>query len=393
MSRSPFAEINREILMWARTTSGLDVPDAARKVGTTAESLDGWESGKSYPTVKQLRKLAKAYLRPIGLFFLPELPKDPESIKDFRKIHDVPQEEMSSALRFEIRLAWARRDEAIELARDLGEKIRTIDYRVSLKDNPNQVANKLRGLLAISINEQTKWRTKNEAFSSWRNAIENLGILVFQTGLLVNLIVDTAEARGFSISKQPFPVIVVNGKDHPTARCFTLIHELTHILMHDSGLCDLHNPLSPTSDIDRVEVFCNYVAGAVLVPANTLLGDEIVQKHGADPEWNDEELGSLSKRFWVSSEVILRRLLILKRTTQMYYQRWRNEKKDQYPGPSEEEGEMRIPTATRVTIRNGKLFPRLVLRSLANDLITTYEASDILGAAPDRLVDVQYAIY
>ncbi|MFZ2146891.1 MAG: XRE family transcriptional regulator [Sedimentisphaerales bacterium] len=393
MSRSPFAEINREILMWARQTSGLEVPDAARKVGTTPENLKEWESGKSYPTVKQLRKLAKAYLRPIGLFFLPELPKDLESIKDFRKIHDVPQEEMSSALRFEIRLAWARRDEAIELARDLGEKIRTIDYRVSLKDNPNQVANKLRGLLAISINEQTKWRTKNEAFSSWRNAIENLGILVFQTGLLRNLIVDTAEARGFSISKQPFPVIVVNGKDHPTARCFTLIHELTHILMHDSGLCDLHNPLSPTSDIDRVEVFCNYVAGAVVVPANTLLGDEIVQKHGADPEWNDEELGSLSKRFWVSSEVILRRLLILKQTTQMNYQRWRNEKKDQYPGPSEKEGEMRIPTATRVTIRNGKLFPKLVLRSLANDLITTYEASDILGAAPDRLVDVQYAIY
>ena len=140
-------------------------------------------------------------------------------------------------------------------------------------------------------------------------------------------------------------------------------------------------------------MFCNYVAGAVLVPAATLLGDELVLEHGTDPEWSDEDLGSLSRRFWVSSEVILRRLLILKRTTQEHYQRWRNERVDQYPGPSEEEGEIRIPTATRVTIRNGKLFPRLVLRSLGNDLITTYEASDILGAAPDRLMDVQNAVY
>jgi Zn-dependent peptidase ImmA (M78 family) len=119
-------------------------------------------------------------------------------------------------------------------------------------------------------------------------------------------------------------------------------------------------------------------------------------KHGANPEWNDFELSNLSRRFWVSSEVILRRLLILKRTTPEYYQHWRDEKEDQYPGPSEAEEkrrEMKIPTATRVTIRNGKLFPRLVLRSLENDLITKYEASDILNAAPDRLMDVQYMVY
>jgi Zn-dependent peptidase ImmA (M78 family)/DNA-binding XRE family transcriptional regulator len=395
MSRSPFAEINRAILLWARETAGLEIPDAANKVGTTPESIEEWESeaGKSYPTVKQLRKLAKAYLRPIGLFFLPELPEDPESIKDFRRIHNAHKEEMSSALRFEIRLSWKRRDEAIELARDLGEELRSIDYHVSLQDDSDQVANKLRNILAIPVKEQTGWRTKNEAFSAWRGAIERLGVLVFQTGVLRNLIVNPAEARGFSISEQPFPVIVVNGKDHPTARCFTLIHELTHILMHDGGLCDLHNPSSPSSVIDKAEVFCNYVAGAVLVPAGTLLGDELVLKHGTVPEWNDVELGLLSRKFWVSSEVILRRLLILKRTTQEYYQRWHNERKDQYPGPSEEEGEARIPTAIRVTIRNGKLFPKLVLRSLGNDLITTYEASDILGAAPDRLIDIQNAVY
>jgi len=374
----------------------MNTNDAAKKISINPECLEEWESGASYPTIKQLRKLAKAYLRPLGLFFLPELPKDPESIKDFRRIHGIPDEEMSSALRFEIRLAWERRNEAIELAHDLGDELKTIDYQVSLHNDYDRIANKLRDILAISVKDQTRWQTKSEAFSAWRNAIERLGVLIFQTGILRNLIVDPVEARGFSISEQPFPVIVVNGKDHASARCFTLIHELTHILMHDGGLCDLHNTISPSSATDRTEIFCNYVAGAVLVPASNLLGDEIVLKHGANPEWNDFELSNLSRRFWVSSEVILRRLLILKRTTPEYYQHWRDEKEDQYPGPSEAEEkrrEMKIPTATRVTIRNGKLFPRLVLRSLENDLITKYEASDILNAAPDRLMDVQYMVY
>ena len=92
-------------------------------------------------------------------------------------------------------------------------------------------------------------------------------------------------------------MIVVNGSDHPSAKCFTLIHEIAHILMHDGGVCDLHNPFSPASDIDRIEVFCNYVSGSVLVPANALLREEIVRIHGDNPEWDDEELRILSQRF------------------------------------------------------------------------------------------------
>jgi len=331
-------------------------------------------------------------MRPIGLFFLPELPEDPESIKDFRRIPDGFHEEMSSALRFEIRLAWDRRDEALELISDLDEEPTIITDRFSF-DDADQVAAELREILKISVEEQMRWRTKYEAFNSWRQAIEEKGTLVFQTGILRNLIVFPEEARGFSIAKNPYPVIVVNSKDHATAKCFTLIHELTHILLDEGGICDLHNPFRATSEIDQTEVFCNRVAGSTLVPSEALLRTSVVRNHGRRAEWIDDELGTLSRKFWVSWEVILRRLLILRRTTREFYQRWRQEKTDLFPGINGSQGTPRIPTPTRVIIRNGKLFPSLVLRALRNKRITSFEASKILGCGAHKLRDIEGAIF
>ena len=393
MSRSPNVEIDRSILHWARESSGIDVATAAKRAGTTPARIEEWEEeGGSCPTIKQLRKLAKAYMRPIGLFFLPELPEDPESIKDFRKIPDEFQEEMSSALRFEIRLAWDRREEALEMIADLDEEPTIIHDRFSLANDPDKIALKIRKMLGVSTTQQMQWRTKYDAFNAWRQAVEQKGALVFQTGILRNLIVDPKEARGFSIAEQPYPVIVINSKDHPTARCFTLIHELAHILLADGGICDLHNPFRATSHVDRTEVFCNRVAGSTLVPADALLRTNVVQNHGSHADWSDDELEVLAKKFWVSWEVILRRLLILRKTSRVFYQRWRNERNDLFPG-RETSGEVKISTPTRVIIRNGRLFPALVLRALRNRRITSFRAADILGAGADRLRDVETALF
>ncbi len=394
MGISPFAKINNSILQWSRETSGLDVDNAAKRVGVKSKQLQDWEDGLSYPRVKQLRKLAKAYMRPIGFFFLSELPEEPERIKDFRKIPDMLQEEISPALRFEIRLALERRVEALEIATDLGEETKVIGYSIGLRDNAEHVAEKIRNILKITTAIQYKWKTKREAFNFWRSALERLGVLIFQTGVKLNLIVLPQEARGFSISEQPFPVIVVNGKDHPTARCFTLIHEFAHILLHDGGLCDLHNPFTARSEIDRTEVFCNRVAGSVLVPKDNLLDHEVVRNHGSDPVWSDQELSELAQTFWVSWEVILRRLLTFNRTTRDYYQRWREDRNDMFPGSEDRrDTDIRIPMWTRVIIKNGKLFPRLVFRALRNNYLTTFEASEMLDAGPHRLVDIENAVF
>lgn len=386
---SPRVSIDGSTVQWARATAGLDVESAAKKIGVSPERLREWEaSPKAAPTVKQLRKLAHVLHRPIGLFFLPALPEEPESIRDFRRVVGSGARSTSAALRFEIRLARERRQEALELIADLKQQPTEFRDRCSSDDDPDQVAARLRARLRVDLGEQTGWQSKYDGFNSWRAAIERLGVLVFQTGATASLRVDPNEARGFSVAEQPFPVIVVNGGDRPTARSFTLIHELSHLLLRNGGLCDFHHVDVPRSDVDRVEVFCNRVAGAVLVPAEDLLRVDLVRRHGRSATWSDSELSALAHRYWVSWEVVLRRLLMLGHTTKEFYEQWREGRADRYP-EREDSGEPHLKTPIRVVRRHGRLFPSLVLAGYDESVLTAHEAAAYLNAGPQHLDEIR----
>ena len=47
------------------------------------------------------------------------------------------------------------------------------------------------------------------------------------------------EMRGLAVSSDSLPVIVVNATDSPRGQVFTLAHEFIHLLLHQSGLCNL----------------------------------------------------------------------------------------------------------------------------------------------------------
>ena len=57
--------------------------------------------------------------------------------------------------------------------------------------------------------------------------------MVFQTGEIT-----LEEMRGFTIAERRLPVIVLNAKDSPRGRIFTLMHELTHLMLGQDGVCD-----------------------------------------------------------------------------------------------------------------------------------------------------------
>ena len=58
--------------------------------------------------------------------------------------------------------------------------------------------------------------------------------------------------------------------DANAGRVFTLLHEFTHLLLRQGGVCDLVQTAENTPD-SRLEAFCNAVAGAALVPVRALL--------------------------------------------------------------------------------------------------------------------------
>ena len=57
--------------------------------------------------------------------------------------------------------------------------------------------------------------------------------------------------RGFAISDKVAPFIVINDKDARAARSFTLVHELAHIWLDESGVSGAPSPDAPRSPQDR----------------------------------------------------------------------------------------------------------------------------------------------
>lgn len=371
------ALVEKELLIWTRNSAGLTTGSAAKKVGVKKEHLESWENGDKRPTIKQLRKLAKAYKRPIAVFYLPEPPKDFAPLRDFRRFADTEASTLSPELRFEIRRAHDKREIALELYQNLDYEVPQPPPQASLSNEPETLASNIRDLLRITRDKQVKFNDVQEAFNWWQSAIEKSGVMVCQA-------TDTnlSEMRGFSIGELPLPVVVMNNKDSRRGRIFTMLHEFVHIMLRHNGLCDLYEESGLVPEKQRVEVFCNRVAGAILVPKDDLLLEEVVLDKKPGAEWSDNDITKLADRYRVSREVIVRRLLICERITVEFYRR----KKKQYEQEYAELRKLRklrqewFPLPHRIAIINaGSPFIRLVLDSYYNRKITASDLSDFLN--------------
>ena len=92
VSRDPLP-FNPAVLRWARARAGMEVEEVAERIATTVERVAAWEAAdtRRQPTIKQARRLANLYGRPLLEFFartIPDVPRT-ELVPDYR-FHRVP---------------------------------------------------------------------------------------------------------------------------------------------------------------------------------------------------------------------------------------------------------------------------------------------------------------
>ncbi len=366
------AIVKPELLSWARRSAGLDVDQAAKRIRVKPDRLASWERGESRPTVKQLRKLGRVYRRPLAIFYLPEPPLDFHPMHDFRRLPGEVAGVQSPELRYEIRRALNRREIALELYEAALGPVTEFTLRAQLSEDPDRVAERIRTALGVTPEIQAGWKPGYETLNRWRTALEDAGVLVLQmTG------VDVSESRGFSTSETPLPTVVVNIKDSPAARCFTMFHELTHVMLREGGLCDLDDHTLRAPEELQAEIFCNMVAGATLMPRSALLAESTVRAKRGTSEWEHHEIKGLADRYGVSREAMLRRLLVLGRTTAGFYKKMRKEYAKAYEAREPKRGGFAPPHRLAISSA-GPLFVRLVLSNYHQELITASTVSDYL---------------
>ena len=387
------AHVKPEILCWARESAGFSIDQAANKLQVKPDRVQQWEEGTRSPTIIQLKNMGRVYKRPLSVFYLPKAPKDFKVMHDFRRLPGEVAGQYTPMLRMASRIAQQRRQLALELWSILGEEPPKFSLNATLDMNPEDIGGGIRRTLNISFAEQFSWVNANEGFQNWRSKLESVGILIFQARDI-----ERSEMRGFSVARSKLPVITVNAEDSYNGRIFSLFHECAHIMLHESGLCDFEEDYKRPPEEQTVEVFCNRVAAATLIPENRLLNESIVAYQKTKDSWTDGELEQIAKKYCVSREVILRRLLTLGRTTNNFYKEKRHQFLKEYELFRKREKEKARkksggPSPSRMAISNyGKEFVRLVLNTYYQDRITLSDVSDYLGVRVKHLPNIEAVV-
>ena len=144
-------------------------------------------------------------------------------------------------------------------------------------------------------------------FESYRRAVEAKGLLVFQSNGYKGKwqIAKESPILGFSLYDPACPVIVVKKLSAESRQCFTLMHELGHLLLQKTSSIDDEQDLRSHEGMERD---ANAFAGHLLVP-DVFLKSISDFDRPADVSGYDSWLAAQRKGWGVSGEVILLRLL------------------------------------------------------------------------------------
>jgi Zn-dependent peptidase ImmA (M78 family)/transcriptional regulator with XRE-family HTH domain len=378
-----YAHINPEMLKWARNALKLSIPLAAAKICVSPEKLESWENGNDLPSINHLYTISKVYKRPFALFYFSEPPKQFRPLKDFRRF-PTPfkiSENDEYILQKELLLFQRKREMALDLYEQQETPPKSFTLRGSVNDTTPSLANKIIDYFKIDHNKISHLVPGYETLNFWKRLLESNGLLIFQTsGVSLPIM------RGACISSDILPVIIINSYDTENGRIFSLFHELVHIILNEEGISNFR--YHSQESFDPIEVFCNQVSAEVLVPSKLLNNHPIVLYHDQkDYSWTNKELTRLSQLFCVSQEVILRRLLSLGRTSNSFYQEFRENqvlplKKKQTGGNY----------YRNIIAKNGGLFLNLALEGYYQNKISASSLSDYIQMKVSNLSKLEHLL-
>ena len=302
------AYINPQILNWARTRSGLSYPQLGEALKTSAEELAAWEHGDTRPPFDKAQKIARVLCIPFGYLFLSNPPDLTVPIPDLR----TQDERLPLSLDFleVVNDALVKQDWYRDyLQENKGPRLKFVGS-FSSEDDPDEIAADIRRVLGMNLALRRSAKDWGDYLSKLSSRSEEAGILIMRSGVVGNTTrrkLSSREFQGFALTDPFAPVVFVNSEDFKAAQVFTLIHELAHIWIGESAISHF-DPTAPKQPTSAVESLCNRITAESLVPRREF-----------EQAWRNADVEALtarlSRHFWVSSLVILRRAFELDKIT------------------------------------------------------------------------------
>ena len=349
-----YAKVNKETLRFIRDKKQISFDYIERTAKFPESKVTLWEDETSdkLPTINQAKKLALCYRVPFAGFYMNSSDID---VKHLPRI--INKRTMLSAISDDSAVNLAlldlinERDFYAETKETLKELIPTFDLNISDSLPESEWARIIREYFDIKLSDQYKCASKRKFYLYLRDKIERKGIFIqgFQK-------VDVGTLRGVSIVDDSIPIIGINDEDRYPAKSFSVLHELVHIIKRTSSIC---NDMFGSHPWDDEEVFCNAVAGEVLVPRVPLysIANNFTQ-------YTIDDVDVIANKFSVSSEVIARRLYDTGKRGRTWYEQVSAELSQRFHDERE-----KLKAAVKMGLRDG---PR---RNMSREAIDRTSAS------------------
>lgn len=369
------AYIKPELLRWARERANIPLSQLTTKFKKFAQ----WQDGRKRPSFSQAQKVAQALRVPFGYLFLSSPPSEGTPIPDLRTIPASERGSFSVDFIDVLNDAILKQEWYRDFLQSEGAESLPFIGKYSATDNPNRVAADIRQHLGIENGYREKLPTWEAFLSDLIKRVEDLRILVLRAGIVgsnTRRPLSVEEFRGFVITDSLAPLIFINGKDARAAQIFTLVHELAHLWMGQSGI---DNPDLAHRDVerdDRVERLCNHVAAEVLVPEGSFLTDWKSNRSTV------ENVRTLSRQYRVSSLVILRRAFDLRKLGWQEYTTAYRDEIDRFQTRTTKGGG---DYYSNLESRNSRHLIRTVLMEAFEGNLLYRDAASLLGVKVDKL--------
>ena len=370
MMRTNEAFITPSVLEWA-----------IKRAGVSAESIhkkaEQWVSGKARPTFKQAVDIAKTLQIPFGYLWLKEPPKEQEIIPDLRTIGNGGLAQIPLELKTVVNDVKQKQEWFKEYAKTNGILKCEAIGRFKGSDDTQEIADDVTARLEIQ-DLVGSGCDKDQMLKNLIEKIEKLGILVMRNSILrgntkKKLNLDTF--RGFAIFDEFAPLIFINTNDSKAGQIFTLMHEVAHLWIGQSGISD-----SDIRENNKIELACNEIAAKILMPKTK------IQK--AFREFDDDRwLECIADRFSVSTLAVLNRLRSLSLLALRRYQELYNAELERLSRIPKTRPSGAPPPEVMVRVRNGYLFTFVVTSSVLSGDETYTNGASLLGFKNTDLIN------
>ena len=348
-----------------------------------ADRLAALERGENEPSRPVLVKMAQHYRRPLLAFYLAEPPPRGDRGADFRRLSVARRPETEALIDALVRNVTSRQGMVRALLEAEDETV-PLPFvgSLSLSGSPSDAREGLRSVLGhdLTASDYYAQHDPRDAFALLRSKVEAAGVFVILKGDMGNYqsAIDVDAFRGFAIADDVAPFVVINDNDSVPAWSFTLLHEVVHLLLGQTGIS---GDTDPGTESERL---CNNIASEWMLPAETLRQVEI----GRDVTVQQQRIGEFARPRNLSHTMVAYRLRRAGRLDQQTFNRlrvvfreqWRNARDRQRVRAREADG-----GPSPYVVRRHRVGPALLeftSRMLGSDALSITKAARILDITP-----------